>query len=82
MSKGKVISNRLLKKAIFTDCSKMPRCKVPEILRCEANLATPQRRRMRETPQMAFLQQPVKERVVNDGEKNTNFDWEAWAGRA
>jgi hypothetical protein len=26
----------LLKKSFFSDCSKMPRCKAPEILRSEA----------------------------------------------
>ena len=28
----------LLKKSFFSDCSKMPRCKAPEILRSEAYL--------------------------------------------
>ena len=32
----KLRTNRLLKNSIFAGCSKMPRCKAPEILRNEA----------------------------------------------
>ena len=35
---GRVPSNRLLKKSFSSGCSKMPRCKAPEILRNEAYL--------------------------------------------
>jgi len=34
-----MLTNRLLKKSIFPGCSKMPRCKAPEILRSEAYLS-------------------------------------------
>jgi len=41
----------------------MPRCKAPEILRSEAYIErTPQRRRIRETPQMGVFEQAAKER--------------------
>ena len=33
-----LFTTRLLKKLIFMGCSKMPRCKAPEILRSEAYL--------------------------------------------
>jgi len=40
----------------------MLRCKAPEILKSEAYIGcTPQRRRMRATPQMGVFQQPVSE---------------------
>jgi len=35
---NRTTSSSLLKKSFFSDCSKMPRCKTPEILRSEAYL--------------------------------------------
>jgi hypothetical protein len=63
-----VTSNRLLKMSFFAGCSKMPKCKAPEILRNEAysdvrrNKPAPclTRGRIRETQQMGVFQQPSK----------------------
>jgi len=60
------LTSRLLKTSLFAGCSKMPRCKAPEILRNAAyfdvrrNKPAPclTRGRIRETQQMGVFQQP------------------------